>query len=639
MSESLLERARRRAAEMGVAPAAEAQVSVEVEPAAPARVWDPELIPDVEPYERSEQDREIDAVIDSVDILEAYRKWCGKMEPKVGSRAESIMISCPIPGHADKNPSAWINSEKGVWHCGACGQGGDKFDIAAFHYGYAVPGYKTDGSFPELRRDMAEGCGYVVRRTLGGQTYLERVVTEPEPEPDPDGGGGSPYGERVPQTEPEPDSHPGNLIVLPSVDPDHVALTPTINWKKILPNDGFLRQWMLTTSEDDLPEEYYLWLGFMAVGFAIGNDAVLADNPPVHGNLFLCLYGPSGIGKTRATGVLRQLLRKALPYDHADEHSRGVYLAPVAGSAESLIDCFSKPIYDPTQPGVVTGYASVRGLVRVDELSSLIGRANRSGSTLKPTLMEFYDGYETIELRSRGHGHTKAENPFCSAVTSTQPGAVRQLLLQHDADSGFVNRWVFAAGRPKELVSYGRDAMSLDHLVPLLQGLRTWAGTRRREVRLEGEAFEVWDEFFHTRIEPIRKSDDTSLLTRTDLTLKKVILLLAADEQTELPDADLVGRAISLYEYLSQTYGSLGQNIGIGLFEDCRNAIGEKLRELEQKLGRAVSVRDLNRAINKRYPRDLVARVLQTMMHLGEVDEEVVDNQRGPKSKRYHYAG
>src|SRR5580765_1718264 len=82
----------------------------------------PDLIPDA-PYEgRSEEDTNIDHVLDRLTVLEAYNRWCGKMRPRVrpGQR-ESIMISCPNPSHVDSNPSAWINLDKNVWTCGGCG--------------------------------------------------------------------------------------------------------------------------------------------------------------------------------------------------------------------------------------------------------------------------------------------------------------------------------------------------------------------------------------------------------------------------------------------------------------------------------------------------------------------------------------
>ena len=86
------------------------------------------------------------------------------------------------------------------------------------------------------------------------------------------------------------------LTIVPQVSEPEV---PSIDWRALVPEGTFLHQWMSLTSRDDLPEEYYFWLGLQALGFAIGNNVRLLDSPAVKGNLFVCLYGPSGIGKTR----------------------------------------------------------------------------------------------------------------------------------------------------------------------------------------------------------------------------------------------------------------------------------------------------------------------------------------------------
>lgn len=122
--------------------------------------------------EKSELDHLVDAAIDATDVLEAYRLWIGKMEPKVyNGQTESIKISCPIPGHEDNDPSAWINTVKGeggLWHCGGCSQGGDKYDLAAIGLGFSYPGYKSDGSFRDLKLAMARSLGVDVDAHLLG---------------------------------------------------------------------------------------------------------------------------------------------------------------------------------------------------------------------------------------------------------------------------------------------------------------------------------------------------------------------------------------------------------------------------------------------------------------------------------------
>lgn len=160
-----------------------------------AAAFDPEDIPQPE-INRSPGDAELDAVLEGIDFVAAYQKWCGKSEIRFPIKKDSNMISCPIPDHADANPSAYF-SEEGLWHCGRCQEGGDKYDLAAIHYGLAYPnGYKKDGTFPELRRKMATDFGYIVKREHGVTTVteVETVYEVDGDDGDDDGGDDDPAG-------------------------------------------------------------------------------------------------------------------------------------------------------------------------------------------------------------------------------------------------------------------------------------------------------------------------------------------------------------------------------------------------------------------------------------------------------------
>lgn len=610
MSESLVDKVRRKKIEAGL-----------VAPPVPRLVFDEDLIPDLEPntYVRTAEDESIDTLLDGVDIIEAYLKWCGKMEPKDTGKRESVMISCPKPDHADKNPSAWLNLDKGTWYCGACCEGGDKFDIAAEHFGFNVPGYKRDGSFPELRRRMAEDLGYVVTKTATRE-IVTKAVDDDEAQED--------------ATDP-----PRPVLSLaPPVPPAPPIVH--IEWQDIVPKDTFLWRWMEVCSQDDLPEEFYFWLGLMALGFAAGDEAVLRDNPHVKANLFVALYGPTGIGKSRAMRVLVELLIKALPYDHSDPFSKGISLIASPGSAEGLLDSFSKPITDPSNPKTVTGYGQVRGLLRIDELSDIMGRAARHGSVMKPMLMRFYDAYGDIDLHSRGAGYVKAHNPFCSALTSSQPKAIRDLLAQTDADSGFVNRWVFAIGEPKKLIAIDREPLDIDATVDPLRRIRGWSASGR-EIKLDDAAKTAWSEFFEETIEPIKVSGDDSLLSRTDLTIKKLMLLFALNEQSTEVTGDIVERVLALWPYLCYSYKSLAEEIGLGEFEDCRMAVLSYIRQYEETHDFGPSSRDLSRNLPKRLPRELIQKVIGNLEQMGEIIPEagVKKNGKGrPEAVRYRVA-
>jgi hypothetical protein len=128
---------------------------------------DEDLIPDVLP-ERSDEENQIDDIIRSIGILDAYRKWIGKkVDEYTTSLTEGIKVSCPIPGHLDTHPSAWLNSEKKTWFCGGCNEGGDVYDLAAIKFGYPRPEYKDGKAFHDLRREMAESYGWHFKKVSG----------------------------------------------------------------------------------------------------------------------------------------------------------------------------------------------------------------------------------------------------------------------------------------------------------------------------------------------------------------------------------------------------------------------------------------------------------------------------------------
>lgn len=564
-----------------------------------------------DPYERTPEETGLDAVLNRVDILEAYALWCGKMTPRLDGRKEGVKISCPIPNHPDKDPSAWINLDKQTWYCGGCQIGGDKYDIAAYRKG--ISNYKSGANFHKLRELMAADLGYVIKKSPAGQSYIESQVRPDQTSPDVPQAS-APHS--VPQAPPPPgattsvapDAPPTPPVQESSGEPEHQTreefedeldaslVYPNIDWRKVAPPDTFLYRWMEECTKDDLPEEYYFWLGLQAIGFAIGRQAFLHDHTPVFGNLFICLLGRSGVGKSRAINALSNLLREALPYDHADSNSTGTLSVAAPGSAEALIDTFAKPVVDPANPKTIAYYSPVRGYLKFDELATLASRASRTGSALKPILMEFYDANETIEVRSRTHGYSRAEKPFCSTVTTSQPKAIRELLGKSDLDSGFVNRWVFAVGPEKTKFDYLGVSLDISSLVPLLKTIKAWASPGK-SFELVEEPRQRWKDCFYDEIEPLRKRDANDLYTRVDLTLKKIIVLLTANALLEQPTYDIVDASCRLLEYLIQAYSTVEKNVHQTVsrqIEDDMTAFLNKRKTAGQP---AIKMRDIKRAL------------------------------------------
>lgn len=584
-----------------------------------------DLAPDVsDGYQRSQEDQALDDVIKRIDIIDGYNRWCGKMRPESRpGQTEGIKISCPVPGHKDSNPSAWINTDKQTWYCAKCEQGGDVLDIAAFHFNYPVPGYKDGARFHELRRDMAKSLGWTFIRPPGAKSPIPVAPNEESEE-----------------SEVEPSS--GATVVSLHDEDDDVQVIdfPTLDWRSITTPDTFLDIYMNACSRDDVPEEYHFWNGLIALGLAVGRDVTLHDFVPVHGNLFVCLLGNTGDGKSRSYSHLKKLLTGALPHKWDDPNSKGVVHIGSAASAEVLIHSFSKPIPDPANPKATAYYAPVRGLIEFNELSALIGRTQRMGNTLKPALMEFYDAYDEITTVSMTGGKKLASGPFGSAFTTTQPRALKELIGKTDADSGFLNRWIFASGQPKQRIAIGGADVDIRSAVKPLQDIHAWAGFGKR-IGWSEEAAARFTEIFHTVLQPAKQQDDGGFLTRIDLLMKKLILLLAVNEKLEVVPERIVDMAYKMYPYLVSAYAIPAAQMGNTIYYEVMDEIRKHVKNITDKNKTGATMRELNQRLSrKKYPPKVIKDMLDYMVNTsGEIVLHVSKGSRGPETTRYRYVG
>lgn len=507
-----------------------------------------DLIPEADETdpEIEKANQTIDNLIASVGIVGAYKHFIKKMNPRVrAGQTESIMVSCPLPWHPDKNPSAWLNSEKNVWHCIACDRGGDFYDLAAIGLGFDIDSYKKD-SFPELRKAIAESFGYEVFSAPGAEETIYVPETESPPKKV-----DQPKKPVTPKVKEEPEDSPEVLDleekIKKKIESSDVF---TINWREIVKEDSFIWKYMEATTADTNVEEFHFWNALLALGLAAGRNVYANDNPVIYGNLFICLLGGSGSGKSKSRRYLDDLLLKVLPYKEEDEYPMGTKEIPTANSAEFLIKCFSHPVHIPDEAGklAIKEYAPVRGLIRFEELSTYKNIAGRQGNDLGGRILEFYDCKRSITTGSMGSGSTIAMQPFASAFTTTQPRSMAKILTEADEDSGFLNRWIFAGGRTKKNSFWGGTRINLSEAEKELMKIHIWASSEKI-VGISPEALAKGNEDLNGFITKDKDKYDPSL-GRIDLTMKKIMLLFAINEMTTEITIDIYDRAMKLYDYI-----------------------------------------------------------------------------------------
>lgn len=632
----------------------------------------PTPAPELAPYAHlaPESDYEpdpFDEVLGNLSIIVAYEKWCGKSRPAPRpGQTESIMVSCPTPAHRDANPSAWLNTQSNTWFCGGCQLGGDTYDIASMYFD--IPDYKSGINFGKLRRAMAESLGYGVAKVGKKDVPYLKVVPDPEPPSEaaseaPSGPVPTPVPTPVVEIAATPDVPAGNVkpLGVPSLPPQvgggqtnetidaelaevielsagEQVIFPTLDWKKIVTPGTFLDEYMAATKIDDIAEEYHFWNALVALGLSIGRDVYLRDSPNVYGNLFVCLLGLTGDGKSRSMRHLRTVLADALPFDAGVDYPRGVNLVPTPSSAEALISMFTHPIMDPTTQKLIVDYAPVRGLVEFGELAELTGKASRMGSVLKPTLIDFYDMKHTVATHSVTNGIKRAREPYLSVSSSTQPESLKTILHNTDKTSGFLNRWVFASGKPKVRSFFQEDIVELSSATDALKKVHGWAGFGNKEVCVEEMAIELMEEFYHDHLADLVAQEGSGMLSRLPLLYKKLLLLLAANEHSLVVTAEMATKVISMHQYSVEAYGIPTKNIGADDLTNVYNELSAAIRRMT-KGDHGPTFNQLQRLLAPRgFPIALVDRAFKILENTNEIEVyAMTNNGRGRPVQRYRW--
>lgn len=510
------------------------------------------------PEHIADADAKLDAALRGIDIVDAYRRWCGKSNPSASpGQTESVMVSCPQPGHADRNPSAWLNTDKGVYFCAACSMGGDAFDLAAIAHG--LENYRDDGrTFHDLRRKMGTDLGWNFYNEGSYTVALEPGAPLPgldseqgDPEPG-SSGEASASGAAVAQLhvihggDTDEDDDDDDTSV------EQVITTEKIDYSITIEKGTFLDTYMRACTVDTAPEEFHLFNGLVALSLAAGRQVQAVEDGGYHPSLYVCVVGGTGTGKSRARRHLAKVLREGLPYDFSGPDRSGVRILDRPGSGEAL----AKMLSGDESPGAgMPPYhlGDVKGYLDFDELSELMNKGSRLGSTLKDKLLELYDAPEELTNFSLTGGRYSAIRPFCSITTSTQPETMRKLFTKGDMHSGFLNRFIFITGTPKDPVAYGTPTISVTPAALQLRSVVQWIGQHNGaiDLRWSPEAIETWTGFFHDHI----AKGQSDIKMRLGFVLRKFVMLFAVNGHRETANVDDVKRAISLYRFLAAAYG------------------------------------------------------------------------------------
>jgi energy-coupling factor transporter ATP-binding protein EcfA2 len=563
-----------------------------------------EYVPDIEIDTNvlPQQELAFDEFFRITPITEAYQKWCGK-SPIIKNGVE-VKASCPNPDHPDSDPSCSFNTKKNVFMCFKCGFGGDIYTLAALNKGYPVPGYQEQSLFRQLKNEMLADFGLHVETTLAGEKVVVQQEFTQEPPPNVSC---TPEGAAQAAKEDEEDE----------LDPKR--LHEEIKWRNFVPENTFLRAYLEATTTDTCPEEFHFWLGMQALGLAVGRNVTLNERSPVKANLFVCLTGPSGTGKSRAKSTLLKLIRDNIPYKKDDAVPEGTRILSDAASGEIIVKMFQHEIVDLSTGKGTGSYLPVRVLFEAEELAGIVTKSSRQGNSLKDVMSRMYDCHDTIESNSLAN-QLAAILPFGSALTTTQNKSIRDLVTKKDDNSGFVNRWIFATGVMKTPTHIDRTSLDLTRAGGLIRLINSQA-SKSYSIDWDQDADKLYEDFFHSRIVPLKRSVDSNLLERIDLTMKKVFLLLAINKREKTLTRKTVLDGLHVWDYLCESYGVVEKQIAATETGDNQDFVLKTIQRLSQN-GKSTTANHIYKASKHRIPDvGTVRKMLENFCALGVVTE------------------
>lgn len=604
-----------------------------------------DAIPDVntdKPESVKLSDTIVENVIGHADPLLVFPRW-GKGDTPRDTSSEEVQFRCPLPDHADHNPSASLNKYTGLWTCFSCEAGGDIYTLGGIKFGIDP----KSNQLPELKRLMAEDLTgkpfishgpYSVmdvpavaelvdsenkereRRETQDNKLLQKKLQEEQSVKDQHSSyldeyirelNESLYGELVPEPDPLPQPRSGESLADPATptpptvgapsapmpepadttrpepaspppSPPNTLLAPPpafTGYDELLKPGTFLSEFYLSCKKDRNPNDFHFFNGLIGLGFASGDNVTLADEKPVMGNLFLCFVAGTGTGKSQSGHYLEKVLEAAMPVDPT--HRDGVKVISQPASGEILIDSMAAgTVVDPDNGRVLQG--NVKGYLKYDELPTLVKQISRQGSTIDTFLTSMYDG-STVSTNSRTHKESIAYDPYLTMTSNIPPHTMREIFTQGSAASGFLNRFTFVTAKDyKPQIGLGAPVKpDYDYLGSKLHEINRWSKSACA-VRPDAGGAELFEEFFNTelvRYAPRTGVEVEPMMVRLELMFKKFCLLFAVNEMSPTLTRDHVEKAIKLYWIVKPGFQTASDNIGQSSTSVLEDEITKKVTE------------------------------------------------------------
>lgn len=258
-------------------------------------------------------------------------------------------------------------------------------------------------------------------------------------------------------------------------------------------------------------ESYHLGVGLTIAGAMIGRRVAVNYAGPTYANLFTLLVGTSGRSR-KDTAIKRgtRLLTSA-PVGTTQRKS-GVQIVTDVASAEGLIKSLSE-------------FGNI--LLYLTEFSRLMANADRKGTrTIVPVLIEAFDTPAVLSNNSLGNP-LKAEYPYTSILSATQPRILEGLMSDEHVHSGFINRWLIIPGQSDQPMPWpvSVNPADLGLLFEQFHAAIHDAHTDGQVLTLAADARLLWDSWYLESWGRKQSEDEAAMRVRHPVLAIKIALI------------------------------------------------------------------------------------------------------------------
>ena len=409
---------------------------------------------------------------------------------------------------------------------------------------------------------------------------------------------------------------------------------PTFDIERVLPQtDNFVRSYFTEGIKEDTPDEFHLWCGLAVLSVAAGRRVLLKDHTPVTGNLAICLTGATTVGKSRALAHAISMVRSEMRWEASNRES--VRMLDNPGSGEFLVSSLVNQVLDPTDPKKPTGiHLPVKALIRFEEMSVFVNKGGGQGSILHQMIMGLANGDKYIGRGSLTNGSDAAEDAFATVLATTQTKSLQHMFGDKDRVSGLLNRFLFVQGIPKKKRARGGEPLDFSIAIKHLRQIRRWVAERDRVLDFDQDAGAAFDKLFEERIEPCMADDTSELVSRLDLTMKRLVLLFAINDRSEAIRTSHVNSASELLNYLVDCYAQVDRGLEVAEEDALKQALLDHVGR-HSKANNGEPIKQgvlLDKVKSRKWPSSQKEGLLRVLERDGLVKSEPHQGKRGPST-------